>query len=106
MNDFKEISKKFSKEIRKLFDGNIVDVILFGSVARNNESFNSDIDILVITKKKDIELKDSLHNIAASYLLEYDIPIGLKVVDFNVYNSLSSIPTDFYKEIQKSGIKI
>jgi len=106
MNKFKEIGKMFSRKIKDLFNDNIVNVVLFGSVAKNEESFDSDIDILVIVKRKDIELKDSLHSIASDYLLKYDVPIGLKVIDFDTFSSLSSIPTDFYREVQKTGISI
>ncbi len=106
MNNFKAIGKKFIKEVRKLYPENISEAFLFGSAAKNKEKFNSDIDILVIINKKERQIKDSLHSIAADYLLRYNIPIGLKVVDQNTYDSLLNIPTDFYKEIQKTGIRI
>lgn len=45
------------------FMPNILGVYLYGSYARNEQTLDSDIDILVITKEKDEKIKNSLKDI-------------------------------------------
>jgi len=49
----KELSYHFMKNMKKIFKNNLVFAFICGSVARNNISRNSDIDILICVQKKD-----------------------------------------------------
>jgi predicted nucleotidyltransferase len=59
--------------LRDIFANNIEAIILYGSVARNESTPESDIDIAVIVKKgMDIETKDRFICWAADMDLRYD----------------------------------
>jgi len=51
-----KIVNKFGKEIKNEF-GEIENIILFGSVAEGKETEESDIDLLVVTKKDEANTK-------------------------------------------------
>jgi len=47
---FKELERRLLAEIRSFYGERLVSVILFGSVAREAQSFESDLDLLVIAE--------------------------------------------------------
>jgi predicted nucleotidyltransferase len=47
---FKELEDKVLSEIRSFYGNRIISIVLFGSVARKTQSFDSDIDILIIAQ--------------------------------------------------------
>ncbi|MEK6926581.1 MAG: DUF2080 family transposase-associated protein [Nanoarchaeota archaeon] len=53
--------------LNKLIDfmPNIIGVYLYGSYARNEQEIDSDIDILIITKEKDNNIKNALESVDA-----------------------------------------
>ena len=72
----KEFKRKVSEEMGK------VEVILFGSHARNSTERESDIDIFVIVEKDvDTKIKEAIYDIAYEISLKYDV-----VLDVSVYS--------------------
>jgi len=97
VSEFKEkVSEKFGK----------VEVILFGSRARDKDEEESDIDILVILDRDvDIKVRESIYDIAYELNLKYDV-----VLDVSVY---SRVEWDRYREvlpfiinIEKEGVVV
>ncbi|MDF2958233.1 MAG: putative nucleotidyltransferase [Candidatus Alkanophagales archaeon MCA70_species_1] len=79
-------------------------VILFGSVARGEAGEESDIDILVVTKKEDFRLRRMLIEIAFDILLDTGENISVKALskdEFERYKNFS-----FLKSVILEGIKI
>ena len=68
MNNRYEIAREFADAIRS---EDIVKIILFGSVARGDDTEESDIDILIITTNSD-ELSDEINRVAVDIILEKD----------------------------------
>ena len=90
--------------LTEIFQDKISRIILFGSVARNEATEESDVDIaIIITNEIDEETKDKFINLAA----ELDIR-------FNQVFSVVDIPEErmkkwgkilpFYKNIEEEGI--
>jgi len=48
---YKEIENILLAEIKTLYGGRLVSVVIFGSVARETQRFDSDIDLLVIAEE-------------------------------------------------------
>ena len=101
--------------LRDIFANNIEAIILYGSVARNESTPESDIDIAVIVKKgMDIETKDRFICWAADMDLRYDrvfsnfsegIEARFSIVDIekeNLQKWGKILP--FYQNVQKEGI--
>lgn len=81
-------------------------IYLFGSRARKDFRPDSDYDLLIVTEKKDLKLKDKLFDSVIDILLKTGKYISLKVFPLEEFNRLSGIPTVFMENILKEGIKI
>lgn len=81
-------------------------IYFFGSRVRNDYRPDSDYDLLIVTEKKDRELKDKLYDSVMDVLIETGKYISLKIFSLEQFNYLSSIPTLFMERILKEGVKI
>ena len=100
-----ETISSFLAEIKPL-NQKINAIYLFGSRARQDFRPDSDYDVLVVTKEKDLSLKDRLIESAFDTLLKTGLYISLKVFPQAEFKRLSNIPTPFMGNVLKEGIKI
>ena len=70
MVDRKQLAIDFAKSLD--FPG-IEKIVLFGSVARGDDTDDSDIDVLIITKKKRINLRLKMRFTLKSWMLSINI---------------------------------
>lgn len=90
--------------LRDIFANNIEAIILYGSVARNESTPESDIDIAVIVKKgMDIETKDRFICWAADMDLRYDRVFSIVDIEKENLQKWGEI-LPFYQNVQKEGI--
>jgi len=93
MNNQKRDQKAVDEFVRRAlerYEDKIEDIVLFGSVARGEAGEESDIDILIVTKKEDFRLRRALIGIAFDILLETGENISVKA----------------YQKMNLKGIKI
>ena len=88
MNNRYEIAREFANAILSY---DIVKIILFGSVARGDDTEESDIDILIITTNSD-ELSDEINSSAVDIILEKDEFISLYIMGEEYYNKTIDYP--------------
>jgi len=88
MNNRYEIAREFANAILSY---DIVKIILFGSVARGDDTEESDIDILIITTNSD-ELSDEINSAAVDIILEKDEFISLYIMGEEHYNKTIDYP--------------
>ena len=100
MNNRYEIAREFADAIRS---DDIVKIILFGSVARGDDTEESDIDILIITTNSD-ELSDEINSVAVDIILEKDEFISPHVMSEEHFNKTIDYP--FLTNVLKEGIVI
>lgn len=100
MNDRYEIAREFANAIRS---EDIVKIILFGSVARGEDTEESDIDILIITTNSD-ELSDEINSAAVDIILEKDEFISPHVMSEEHFNKTIDYP--FLTNVLKEGVVI
>ena len=91
------ITKLFKERVEKKYK--ILDIKLFGSYARGDNTKDSDLDIMVKLDKVDRNIEEDLFNIAYDLELEYDCLIDILVIPENVSYSLP-----LYANIVKEGI--
>lgn len=86
-----------------LFPDNITAIILYGSVARNEATPESDVDIAIIIKKEmDDAIKNKFINWAADLDLRYDRIFSIIDIEENLKKWGKVLP--FYQNVQKEGI--
>ncbi len=100
MNNRYEIAREFADAIRS---DDIVKIILFGSVARGDDTEESDIDILIITTNSD-ELSDEINSAAVDIILEKDEFISPHVMSEEHFNKTIDYP--FLTNVLKEGVVI
>lgn len=96
--------KKIAEEFSKSLDSpGIVKVILFGSVAREEDKEDSDIDLLIISTNK-IETKNEVMKKVTDVLLETGVYVSVKVISPKEFEELQN--THFISHIEKEGVTI
>lgn len=100
MNDRIELAKEFAKSIKS---DNIVQIILYGSVARGDDTEESDIDILIISDHQN-EIQDKITSESFKIVLnnqEVITPIIMSTDRINKINDFT-----FMRNIRRDGIVI
>ncbi|KZX14948.1 nucleotidyltransferase domain-containing protein [Methanobrevibacter filiformis] len=84
----------------------IEKIILYGSVARNEDKKDSDIDILIVTSNidDDLKIRDNIYSKTFDTLLETGENLSVHFVHKEHYNTHLNFP--FYINIEKEGILI
>jgi predicted nucleotidyltransferase len=95
----------FLKMIRNL-RGQILDLYLFGSRARDDWRPDSDFDVLVIVRHREQSLVDNLYDAVGEVLLETGSLISLKILTQDQYDRLAAIPTPFLQNVKAEGVRI
>jgi predicted nucleotidyltransferase len=103
MVDRKQLAINFAKS---LDHSEIVKIILFGSVARGEDTKDSDIDILIITKNinDDLKIEDDVYDKVWDVLLDTMVRISVKMRTIEQYETYKDFP--FYSNIEKDGVLI
>jgi hypothetical protein len=81
-------------------------VILFGSKARHDDTFESDIDLLVIVADGSWPVKDQILTIGSRSSLEYDVLFNLVVVSWTRWAWMEQIRHPLCRAIVAEGIDL
>ncbi|OQD58003.1 putative nucleotidyltransferase [Methanobrevibacter arboriphilus JCM 13429 = DSM 1125] len=81
----------------------IEKIILFGSVARGEDTKDSDIDILIITNNKS-KIIDDVYSKVGKIILELDEYLSVKIIRKNNYEQVKN--SHIMTSIEKEGILI
>ena len=92
------------KGLLEIFSGNIEAIILYGSVARNESTPESDIDIAIIIKNNmDEATREKFIQWSAEMDLQYDRVFSIvDIQEENMQKWGNVLP--FYQNVQKEGI--
>ena len=94
-----EIAKEFASQISS---EKIVKMILFGSVARGDDSEESDIDILIVTNRENPELESTIRDIVVDYILKKEVVISPFVMSEEYFNKTKDY--SFLKNVIEEGV--
>ena len=86
-----------------IFHNSIVNIILYGSVARNTQTEESDIDIAVIVKSYTKEMHEQMIDFIVDLELEYDKVLSVILIDDDKFQEWKNI-MPFYKNMRKEDI--
>ena len=91
--------------LQKLYKDNLVEIILYGSYARNDFNENSDVDLLVVLNKLDSAGKEIDNIVDAIYdiNLKYNTLISVVPISNDDYRSINS---PLLLNIRKEGVLI
>ena len=98
--------ERFATTLRERWGSEIVEIHLFGSKARGDAGPESDIDLLVVTKRDDWKLKDQIGWIATEILLAEGIYLSIKVLGEATYERLVSLEAPFVRNVLREGVAV
>jgi predicted nucleotidyltransferase len=103
----KEINKiiqNFVSDSRRLLKDNLIGQYLFGSYTQNKQTKMSDIDILIIVKAFNMDIRKQISALSSQYSIDKGIVISPVLKDIRVWEMNKKHNTQFYKEISKYGV--
>lgn len=98
----------FALKAKELLGSRLSKVILYGSYARGDYRENSDVDVMLLVKMNDDEIKNSISEI---YDLAYDIELEREVHISVVMKNEEQFEywedtLPFYRNVRREGIEI
>lgn len=101
MNNRYEIAREF---VEAISSDNIVQTILFGSVARGDDTNESDIDILIIIRSDNRQVEDMIDKMVVDFILEKEEVISPHVMTEDHFNKTKDY--NFLKTVMAEGMVI
>lgn len=105
LND-KEMFDDIVNAILSAMGNDVVKIILYGSVARGDNTWESDVDIAVLTTRHyDWEMREKVFKGFWEYDLKYDTLFSIVPISETTFNELKDEKL-FYRNIMKDGITL
>ena len=101
-----EVLRGFVKYLTKLYPGQVVSIKLFGSKARGDAKFDSDIDILIIVSDRQSIERNKIYDYVLDAELNFGINISLKIYGKDDYDRLAKLNVPFVNNVQKEGVAL
>ena len=101
-----EIAKEFADQILSRFKDQIEKIILFGSVARGESKKSSDIDVLIVTRQKDIGIMKEMCGIAFDISIRRFADISPKIYSHDEIVRSLRVMTPFIEEILNDEVPL
>lgn len=100
MNNRIEIAREFANAINS---DKIISIILFGSVARGDDTEESDIDILIISNNRE-DIDDKISDEIAWIMYDKQELISVHVINEEIFNKTKNF--SFLTNVLKEGVPI
>lgn len=103
-----EIIQQMSQSVRMLFPDGAMEIILFGSYARHDETDESDIDVMYLVdapRSVIAERNWQIGEAAADVLLEHGILVS-PIIENREYFHSKADTLPFFRNIEREGVRI
>ena len=105
MENLQEVFEKMIPGFQMIF-GNVLErIILYGSVARGEQTAESDVDIAVIVKGYTEDMHDKMIDLTVDLELEYNKVLSVLLIDYDNFREWEDV-LPFYKNMKKDGIML
>ena len=101
-----KVVRKFAEKIKESLEDNIVFLELFGSKVRGDFSSDSDIDILLVVKKKTPEVRETIFNILFDIDPYYKFKVSPVIYSEFEYQRNKELQSTFVETISKEGVML
>lgn len=98
--------KTFCNKIRNLLESNLVFVKLFGSQIRGEAVSESDIDIIIVLKNRNMEVCDEIYKVLFDVDPYYEHKISLSIFSEEEYHENERLGSFFVENINREAIEI
>ncbi|MEW5693042.1 MAG: nucleotidyltransferase domain-containing protein [Candidatus Hydrogenedentota bacterium] len=102
----KQSIEEFSKKVKELLGDNLLEIKLYGSKVRGDDTQESDIDIMIVLKDKNPQIREKIADIAVDINLKYGIILALNIFSKYEYDKNMYFETPFIKNVLKQSINL
>ena len=106
--NIRNIIYRFSQELRHILGDKLTKVIVYGSYARGDFRENSDIDIMILVKMSDEEIrlvKNDIYDLAFEFEINTGIEFSAIIKNEDQYEYwVDTLP--FYRNVRDEGVVI
>ena len=103
--NIRSIIYRFSQELRHILGDKLTKVIVYGSYARGDFRENSDIDIMILVKMSDEEIRLVKNDIYDEFEINTGIEISPVIKNEDQYEYwVDTLP--FYRNVRDEGVVI
>jgi len=96
----------FAGRLLNEYGQDVTDVRVFGSTARGEADPDSDVDILVLVRRSDYDLKHAILWLASEISLDFDVLLSPRVVPLAAWQQMAQADTLFYRTVCAEGIPV
>ena len=104
--DIRRIILEFARDMNKIFDKQLRQVIIYGSYARGDFNENSDVDVMILVSMPEETIRqhtDQVSDCAFDYLMRYGIDISPIVKNEDHFNYWAdNLP--YYRNVRNEGV--
>lgn len=108
MDEVDMITAEIVDEVLKILKESVYKIVLYGSYARGDFNFESDMDIMIILKcdKEQIgRYRQQISRLASRIGLKNDIEVSLLLRDKETFEQGKNI-LPFYKNVERDGVAL
>ncbi len=98
-----ELFRKMVPAVCEIYGEKLISIILYGSVARNTATDDSDIDIAILVDDDNPDMHDKLLEVLSDLDLEYDQVISPSLIKKEQYDKWKTV-LPYYQNIEKEGV--
>ena len=105
-NKKKRIIREFSDRMKADLSDNLVSMRLFGSQARGEAREDSDIDVLIILKRRDFINRDKIYKMLFELDPYYEYKISLSIFSEEEYKKNEQSGSFFVENINREAVAL
>lgn len=104
----KNILEEFKNRLVERLQDNVIMLRLFGSKARGDHRKTSDIDLLVVLRKKDRQIEEAIIDIELELMDRYGYQPYISTIcfDYREFNRLNTLKTNFMLNVAEDGVTL
>jgi len=98
--------KQLLERLKRDHSHTVLQVVLYGSIARHDRRPGSDIDLLIITRNDDWRQHEPIRFLAARLSNEYETFLSVRVMSLTHFHRLKSIQPLLYRNLCRDGLEL
>lgn len=102
LKEVEEVNRLLKKKLKE----RIVEVRIFGSRFEGNFSFWSDLDVLVVVKKKDEKIENLIYKAFKKIEDKFLLPVHLVVRGLDEWSKELEFKTPFSREVLQKSLRL
>ncbi|HLF17117.1 MAG TPA: nucleotidyltransferase domain-containing protein [Candidatus Thermoplasmatota archaeon] len=97
---------RFMKEVQQRAGDRIIEVVLYGSVARGQPGPESDVDLLVRWRGAEAEGRAVMAGVTTRIFLDTGVLLSTHVFSSERWNRIAELQTAFHENVAREGISV